>query len=45
MEKWICEQYNVVQKIDNVDYIEVYRPELPSRVFLMRKDALQKTNN
>lgn len=42
-EIWFCDNYSEHHSVDGVDYIKVYKPELPSRSYLMRKDALQKS--
>ncbi len=40
-ERVICENIRNVERIDDVEYLVVHRPE-NSRMFLMRKDVLEK---
>jgi hypothetical protein len=40
-ERVVCEDVRNVERIDDVEYLVVHRPE-NNRMFLMRKDALEK---
>ena len=42
-EQVVCEDVRNVERIDDIEYLVVHRPE-NSRMFLMRKDALEKIN-
>ena len=42
-EKFVCDDVRVTDLIDGVEYIFVHKPN-ESRVFKMRKDALEKIN-
>lgn len=40
-ERFVCEDIRAVEKIDEVEYLIVHRPD-EYRQFKMRKDALEK---
>ena len=42
-EQVVCEDVRKVERIDDIEYLVVHRPE-NNRMFLMRKDALEKIN-
>jgi len=41
-EVWMCENYFDITSIDGVEYVKVFKEELPNRQLLIRKDALKK---
>jgi hypothetical protein len=44
-EQWICDDFSNVKLVEGIEYVTVYKPESPSRMHLMRKEALRKFSN
>lgn len=41
-EVWLCENFFDITSIDGVEYVKVFKEELPNRRLLIRKDTLKK---
>ena len=42
-EKWVCDDINKINYINNVEYLYVHRLD-NDRLFMMRKDSLKQIN-
>lgn len=44
-EIWYCDNFNDTTSVDGIDYVRVYKKEMPQRSNLMRKSALNVVNS